>query len=111
VTRFSPVRVLLDENLPHDLVGELPGHEVFTVQGLGWSGVKNAELLRRIGGAFDALVTMDRNLEKQQALAGQPFGTVIVRARSNRMVHLRPLVGALLEALIDLQPGQVRRVG
>ncbi len=111
MTRFSPVRVLLDENLPYDLVGELPGHEVFTVQSLGWSGVKNGELLRRMRGVFDALVTMDKNLEKQQALAGQPFGTVIVRATSNRMLHLRPLLGALLEALTDLQPGELRRVG
>jgi predicted nuclease of predicted toxin-antitoxin system len=105
------VRVLLDENLPHELVGQLPGHEVFTVQGLGWSGVRNGELLRRMRGAFDVLVTMDRNLEKQQALVDQPFGTVIVRARSNRMLHLRPLLGDLLEALIGLQPGEIRRVG
>jgi hypothetical protein len=27
------VRVLLDENLPHDLILELVGHEVVTVQG------------------------------------------------------------------------------
>lgn len=94
MTRFSPVRVLLDENLPHDLVRELPGHEVFTVHGLGWSGVKNGKLLRRMRGAFDALVSMDRNLEKQQALADQPFGTVIVLARSNRMLDLRPLLRA-----------------
>jgi hypothetical protein len=35
------VRVLLDENLPHDLAQALPEHEVVTVQGLGWSGLKN----------------------------------------------------------------------
>jgi len=35
------VRVLLDEHLPHDLIAELTGHDVETVQGLGWSGVKN----------------------------------------------------------------------
>jgi hypothetical protein len=31
------VRVLLDENLPHDLTGALIGHSVSTVQGLGWA--------------------------------------------------------------------------
>jgi hypothetical protein len=30
------VRVLLDENLPHDLIAALVGHSVSTVQGLGF---------------------------------------------------------------------------
>jgi hypothetical protein len=38
------VRVLLDENLPLDLTKSLTGHEVFTVQGLGWAGTKNGAL-------------------------------------------------------------------
>jgi hypothetical protein len=104
------VRVLLDENLPHDLVQELSGHEVFTVQGLGWSGVTNGELLRRAGSRVDAFVTMDRNLEHQQKLSALSFGTVVVQSRSNRMVHLRPLITELLNALRDLQAGMVRHV-
>jgi hypothetical protein len=54
------VRVLLDENLPHDLISELVGHEVVTVQGLGWAGVKNGDLLRRASGQVAAFVTMER---------------------------------------------------
>lgn len=49
------MRVLLDENVPVDLALELGGHEVATVIGLGWEGIKNGELLRRAGGRFDAL--------------------------------------------------------
>jgi len=105
------VRVLLDENLPHDLARELPGHHVFTVRGLGWSGITNGELLRRASGKVDAFVTMDRNLEYQLPLTKFPFGTIIIRARSNRMLHLRPLIGALLEVLVDLQQGAIRHVG
>ena len=105
------MRVLLDENLPVDLAPELPAHKVETVTGLGWEGVNNGELLRRAAGQFDALVTMDRNLELQQPLARQPFGVVLVRAASNRMLHLRPLVPAILEALEGLRPGELRRVG
>ena len=44
----------VDENLLHDLVAELAGHEISTVQGWGWSGVKNGELLRRTAGQIDA---------------------------------------------------------
>lgn len=41
------VRVLFDENLPRDLVAELAGHHVTTVQAVGWSSASNGELLRR----------------------------------------------------------------
>lgn len=105
------MRVLLDENLPVDLVGELSGHQVDTVTGLGWQGVQNGELLARMAGRFDALVTMDKNLKDQQPLTTQPFGVVLVRAASNRMVHVRPLVPDILAALEDLGPGEFRRVG
>jgi hypothetical protein len=39
------VKLLLDENLPHDLRHHLVGHEVFTVTYMGWSGTKNGALL------------------------------------------------------------------
>jgi hypothetical protein len=45
---------LLDENLPHDLIAGLVGHSVATVQGLGWAGTKNGDLLRRASGVTDA---------------------------------------------------------
>ena len=105
------MRVLLDENLPIDLAVMLRGHEVQTVIGLGWAGVQNGELLRRATDRFDAFVTMDRNIEFQQVLAQQSFGAVLMRARSNRMVHLQPLVPALLDALDGLKPGEIRRAG
>jgi len=41
------VRVLLDENIPHDLIPQLAGHDASTVQGLGWAGTRTAKLLRR----------------------------------------------------------------
>jgi len=79
------VRVLLDENLPHDLTGALIGHSVSTVQPLCWAGTKNGALLKRASGLIDALVTMDRNLEHQQDVSVLPFGVVVVGAPSNRV--------------------------
>ena len=108
---FSTVRVLLDENLPHDLAAMLAPHFAETVAGVGWAGVTNGELLRRAAGRFDALISMDRGLEFQQPLVRQPFGTVLISSPSNRMVHLKPLVSALLAALDGLGPGEIRRVG
>jgi hypothetical protein len=105
------VRLLLDEHLPVDLATELIGHEVDTVVGLGWQGITNGELLRRASGRFDALVTMDRNIEFQQNLAVLPFGIILLSATSNRMAHLRPLVPALLAAIQGIAPGAVQRIG
>lgn len=105
------MRVLLDENLPVELAGDLSGHQAETVSGLGWEGIRNGELLARTAGRFDALLTMDRNLEFQQPLVHQPFGVVLIRSASNRLVHLRLLVPAILAALDRLKPGELRRVG
>ena len=67
------MRILLDESLPRKLSQELTGHEVRTVQRLGWAGLKNGELLHRASGKFDILITGDQNLEYQQTLPLCPF--------------------------------------
>jgi predicted nuclease of predicted toxin-antitoxin system len=105
------VRVLLDENLPVGLSGHLAHHHVETVSGRGWAGIKNGELLRRATGEFDVLVTMDRNLRDQQPLANQTFGVILVRAASNRIADLIPLVPDILAAIDGIKPGELRRVG
>jgi hypothetical protein len=105
------VRVLLGENLPHDLAGALTGHLVLTVHQLGWAGVKNGELLLRAAGQFDSFITMDTNLQFQQRLQDRPFGVIVLRARSNRMTDLLPLVDSILATLAALQPGAVQHVG
>jgi hypothetical protein len=105
------VRVLLDEQLPLDFAAALQGHRVDTVIGRGWAGITNGELLRRMHGEYDLLITMDRGIEFQQNLAALPFGVLLVRAPSNRMVHLQPLVPAILDALPAVTPGRLHRLG
>ena len=104
------MRVLLDENVPHDLIERLIGHETVTVQGLGWSGTHNGLLLERAKGIADALVTMDRRLEREHDLAQMSFAVVILVARSSRMIDL--LRWSVNCAPLDAaKPGQVIRVG
>jgi hypothetical protein len=105
------MRLLLDKHLPIGLSAELHGHAVDTVSGRGWTGIKNGELLRRMIGQYDVLVTIDRSIEFQQRLSTLPFGIVLVRARSNRMQDLRPLVPSILSALDAVSPGRIQRVG
>ena len=105
------MRLLLDEHLPIDLSAELHGHAVDTVVGRGWAGIKNGELLRRMRGHYDALVTMDRSIEFQQHISTLPFGIIVVRAPSNRMQDLRPLVPSILAAVEVIMPGLIQRGG
>ncbi|MDP2320212.1 MAG: DUF5615 family PIN-like protein [Acidobacteriota bacterium] len=105
------MRVLLDENLPHDLIATLAGHEVVTVQGLGWAGALNGELLQRAAGVADAFLTMDRKLERQHDLTELAFGVVAIAARSNKMQDWVPLVDSLQGVLANLGPGTVVRIG
>ncbi len=56
-------------------------------------------------------VTMDQNLPHQQNLAAIGMAVVLVRAKSNRLVDLRPLVPAILAAVAVVRAGEVRRVG
>jgi hypothetical protein len=105
------MRVLLDEQLPVDLSAELRGHIVDRVAGRGWAGIKNGELLRRMRGDYDVLVTMDRRIEFQQRISILPFGVVLVRAPSNRIQDLKPLAPSILTALLASKPGLIDRVG
>jgi hypothetical protein len=105
------VRVLLDENIPHDLIAALVGHSVSTVQDLGWDGTNNGALLKRASGLFDAFVTIGGNLQYQQNVSVLPFGIVVVGALSNRVQDVMPLVPEMLAALARIQPGTVEQVG
>ncbi len=63
------------------------------VQQEGWSSVKNGELLRRAAASeFVVFITPDRNLEYQQHIPAVKVGVVVIRARSNRIEDLLPLV-------------------
>src|SRR6266478_2471572 len=101
------MRVLLDEQLPVGLSPSLRGHDVDTVVGRGWAGVNNGDLPLRRSDHYDVLITMDRGMEFQQPISTLPFGIVIVRAASNRMQHLRPLVPTILSAIARVKPGGI----
>ena len=101
------MRLLLDECVDRRLARDITAHTVFTVVDLGWGGIQNGELLGRAVGLVDAFVTVDRNLAFQQRVVSLPYAVVVLRARSNRLIDLRPLVPRLLEVLSTVQAGEV----
>jgi hypothetical protein len=105
------VRVLLDEQLPRQLVREIVGHDVSTVQREGWAGMSNGKLLRAASDrGFEAFVTSDQNLQFQQNLRSIALRILVLHAASNAIEDLRPLVPGLLSALSLSEVGDVRHV-
>ncbi len=104
------MRVLLDACVPKRLARELQKHEVCAATDLGWSDLDDGPLLDAMGTDFDALVTVDKNLPRQQRLDHRPFGVVILRAETNRLTDLLPLVPKLRATLKRLHRGEVRVV-
>jgi hypothetical protein len=106
------VKLPLDENLPHKLRQNLPGHNVFTTAYMNWGGIKNGELLRLAAqDGFDALITIDAGIKYEQNLATLPCAVVIVRAASNAFEHIEPHIPQLLKALSVLTPKTLVKVG
>lgn len=105
------MRVLLDESQPRGLAPLIAGHDVSTVVEIGWGGMQNGQLLEQASEEFDAFVTIDANLPYQQVLKRFSIGVFLLRAPSNRLTDLEPLVPDLLASLDGIEPGELRIVG
>ncbi len=105
------MRVLLDECVDRRLARDLAGHEIVTVQAMGWGGTRNGQLLERAEGSFDVFLTTDQNLSFQQHLPRFTIAVVAIRARTNRLADIRPLVPNILDAIRTAERGKVTWVG
>ena len=105
------MRLLLDESVPRRLKRSLPRHAVRNVVEMGWGGISNGELLARAANGFDALVTVDKNLQYQQNLDNLPIAVIVLDAKSNELPYLLPLIPKLEEALATLVPRAFVRIG
>lgn len=87
------MRLLLDKNIPWDLRPYfLERHEAVTAAYLGWDILRNGELLAQARNQFDVLITCDQSIPRQQNITESDVAVVVLVARSNSIVHLRPLL-------------------
>ena len=106
------MRILLDECLPARLARDLVGHDASTAPKMGWAGLKNGALLTRaIAAGFDVFLTVDKNLPKQQKLAGYAIAVVVLRCVTNDVTDLKKLVPDLLAKLPTAKKGEALLVG
>ena|ERR1700719_2667100 len=101
------MHVLLDECVPKRLRTELTAHAVRTVAEMGWSGIKNGELLQKAASDFDCFLTVDRNLQFQQRIDALPLA-VLIQAVDNRIETLRPLMTAVRQALMSIAANELK---
>jgi hypothetical protein len=97
------VKVFLDECVDWRLAREIVGHDVKTARQMGWTTIKNGELLILASQHFDVFVTVDRNLSFQQNLGSFSIAVIVLHARTNRLADLKTLVPNLL-AVIESAP-------
>ena len=99
------MKVLLDECVDWRVARAIVGHDVKTARQMGWTTLKNGELLLLASQHFDAFVTVDRNLSFQQKLGALPIRIIVLQARTNRLADLERLVPNLLRQIESAQPG------
>lgn len=103
------MKTFLDEGVPEGLEPYLAGREVSTVKRKGWNSIKNGKLLALIEkSGFEALITNDKRMEREQQLKRRPFATLVLSA--NHRPTMEPNVDKIAQAVDDCKPGTVMLV-
>ena len=97
------MKILIDECTPHIVKKKLPDYDISTVQKMGWSGVKNGELIKLAEANFEILVTCDQNLRYQQNLRDRNLAIIVLP--SNSVPVVEKLLPRLAEALSVVKIG------
>lgn len=102
------MRLLLDECVPRKLkfLFVNAGHECATAYEAGLSSKTNGELLELAEDSYDVVITIDKNIQHQQTIANRRIAVLILRARSNDLNDLAPIVPNALKALETIKRGE-----
>ena len=97
------MRVLFDQGTPAPLRNHLQDHHVSTAYELGWSNLKNGELLQQAESCgFEVFVTTDQNLRYQQNLASRTISIVVLSTTS--WPRIKTFVHRIADALENAKP-------
>jgi hypothetical protein len=103
------VKVLLDENLDHGLRTLLGQHDVVTVTYMGWTGLKNGELLRIAeGNGIEVLLTGDQTLAYEQNLTGRRLAIVALSAV--QLPIIKNNLPKIIAAIDNAAPGSFQTI-
>jgi hypothetical protein len=79
-------------------------HDVYTVDYMGWAGLKNGELLSTAeANGVEVFVTGDQNISRQQNLVGRRMAIVTLSAIDFDI--LKPNLSLIVAAIDSAEPG------
>ena len=103
------MKILLDQGTPAPLRQYLQDHSVDTAFEMGWSSLRNGDLLDRAEEAgFELLITTDQQLRHQQNLANRQMAVLALLSTSWPRIQAR--VDDIREEVSRLQPGDYEEV-
>lgn len=98
------MRILFDQGTPLPLKEHLPTHSVSTTFELGWSNLKNGELLLVAESSFDLFITTDQQIRYQQNLAGRQLAILVLLSTSWPKISTH--ISQISEAIEKIRPGE-----
>ena len=93
-------KILIDEGVPHGIRGWIRDAEVFSVQWMGWEGIKNGDLIRRVkDNQFDVVICNDKQWQYQQNTDQWTFGLIVLSTSRWRLIKVASEKGDLITRL------------
>ena len=106
------MRVLLAGCTPLPLAWELADVAAAHVNDLGWQGRRNGVLLASmLAEGFTIFINVDRNLAYQQNIPSSGIAVIVLRASTNRLRDLLPLLPEVRQIIASAVAGDVYLVG
>src|SRR4051812_41457551 len=102
------MRILFDQGTPAPLRRSLSSHQVSTAHEMAWGDLQNGDLLAQAEGAFDLLITTDKNLKYQQNLTGRKLAIIVLPTTAWPVIQCH--VTEVTTAVDQIKPGDYREL-
>jgi len=105
------MKILLDECVTKKAKPLFFEHEVYTVAEMGFSGLKNGELLAEMeNSGFDILITIDKNIDFQQSIGNRNLTVVIFNAVKSNLRYIQELIPKFKSQINTFEKGKTYRI-
>lgn len=98
------MKIIFDQGTPAPLRHALSAHEVATAYEMGWSDLRNGDLLRVAEQAFDLMITTDKNLRYQQNVTGRRLAILVLPTTS--WPRIRDHVAVVAVTVAEMEAGE-----
>jgi hypothetical protein len=77
---------------------------------MGWEDLRNGKLLAAAGLSFDVLLTVDKNMKREQNLDTLPIAVIVLDVVKNTPEALKPFAPFVEGLLPSLRAGQMAEI-